>query len=170
MAYLPSKDPSQERANELFSYEDGELIRRFTVSSRAKEGDNAGSRSTHGYITVAIDKRRCYAHRVIWIMHNGDIPEGMVIDHINGEKDDNRLENLRCITKRDNHRHRAKLNKNNKSGHPNVFWDERNNQWKVSFNIQVGRFDDLDEAVIASEQAKAAVQDLIDQILSGRSI
>ena len=43
-----------------------------------------------------------YRHRVIWYYFNGEIPEGMQIDHINGDKTDNRLENLRLVTPKEN--------------------------------------------------------------------
>lgn len=48
-------------------------------------------------------KKRWYLrHRVIWFYFNGEIPEGYEIDHINGIKNDNRLENLRCVTHTEN--------------------------------------------------------------------
>lgn len=47
-------------------------------------------------------KRWFFRHRVIWYYFNGEIPEGMEIDHINGNKQDNRLSNLRCVTHSEN--------------------------------------------------------------------
>lgn len=44
----------------------------------------------------------CYRHRVIWYYFNGEIPESYEIDHINGIKTDNRLENLRLVTPKEN--------------------------------------------------------------------
>lgn len=48
------------------------------------------------------EKRWFFRHRVIWYYFNGEIPEGTEIDHINGIKDDNRLENLRCVSHSEN--------------------------------------------------------------------
>ncbi len=45
---------------------------------------------------------RDYSHRHIWRQLKGEIPDGYEIDHINGNKHDNRIENLQCITKADN--------------------------------------------------------------------
>ncbi|QLP02863.1 HNH endonuclease [Enterobacter hormaechei] len=67
-------------------------------------GKEAGTTRTDGYIAVEIVflKRKIKAHRIIWEMHNGPIPDGLVIDHINRNRSDNRLENLRVVTRRDN--------------------------------------------------------------------
>ena len=43
-----------------------------------------------------------WMHRIVWTEHNGKIPDGMVIDHINGNPSDNRIENLQCITQKQN--------------------------------------------------------------------
>ncbi len=55
-----------------------------------------------GYVRFKLNGKLKFAHRVIWEMFNGKIPEGKVIDHINGIKDDNRIENLRLTTQRQN--------------------------------------------------------------------
>lgn len=48
------------------------------------------------------DRLRIYIHRLVWITFVGDIPEDKVIDHINGNRGDNRLENLQCISQSEN--------------------------------------------------------------------
>jgi hypothetical protein len=48
-----------------------------------------------------------YAHRMVWEYYNGEIPEGMQIDHINDDRADNRLENLRLSTNKSNIRRRS---------------------------------------------------------------
>lgn len=59
-------------------------------------GSSAGSLLDSGYYTLS---PRGYVHRLIWQLLNGPIPEGMEIDHINGNRSDNRIQNLRLVTR-----------------------------------------------------------------------
>ncbi|MGU3904773.1 HNH endonuclease [Escherichia coli] len=59
----------------------------------------------------------------------GDIPEGMEIDHINGIRHDNRIENLRLVKKSANQRNRIKLSKNNSSGISGVYFCNTRKRW-----------------------------------------
>ena len=87
--------------NELFNYKDGNLY--WAVSRRGtKVGSRAGSTDSNGYRRVKVDGKKILEHRVIYEMHNGSIPDGMEIDHINGVRDDNRIENLRVVTSSEN--------------------------------------------------------------------
>ena len=54
------------------------------------------------YDKVWTDGKQVSLHRKVWEDANGEIPEGMMIDHINGNTGDNRLENLRCVTRSEN--------------------------------------------------------------------
>ena len=73
-----------------------------------------GTKSGNGYLSVVVRRYRernhktMQAHRLIWECHNGMIPEGMVIDHINNVKDDNRLSNLQLLTQQENCKKSAK--------------------------------------------------------------
>ena len=58
----------------------------------------------HEYNRVWIDGKNVYEHRHVWSEAHGEIPEGMTIDHINGNKRDNRLENLQLLTQAENSR------------------------------------------------------------------
>lgn len=61
-----------------------------------------------GYLMVNLDHKLVAAHRLIWKLVNGDIPEGMVIDHINNVRHDNRINNLRLATRTQNSQNRKK--------------------------------------------------------------
>ena len=61
----------------------------------------------HGYLQVAVSKpkrAKVLVHRLVYETFNVEIPDGMEIDHINTVKDNNSLENLRCVTPVENHR------------------------------------------------------------------
>lgn len=64
-------------------------------------GREAGCINSHGYRRVNIGKTKLHAHQIIWLMHHGDLP-ACEIDHINGIRDDNRLENLRLANQQEN--------------------------------------------------------------------
>ena len=51
-----------------------------------------------GYVRLKCNGQNVFLHRLVWETFNGPVPEGYEIDHINGIKTDNRLENLRCVT------------------------------------------------------------------------
>lgn len=84
-------------------------------------GREAGTPGPDGYKRVGFQRRGHLVHRLIWAMHNdGDVPE--YLDHINGVKDDNRLENLRPATKSENGMNRTKQ-RNNATGYKGVCFD-----------------------------------------------
>lgn len=93
----------KELLHELFEYKDGNLYNRFTRSPKAVKGEIAGSfnKSNNRY-RVTINQKGYQLSRLIWIYHNGDIPENIEVDHINQDKADNRTENLRLATRQQN--------------------------------------------------------------------
>ncbi len=66
-----------------------------------------------GYLAIIIRGSSYLAHRIAWAMFHGDTKKE--IDHINGDKKDNRISNLRVVNKQENQRN-SKIPKNNKSG------------------------------------------------------
>jgi hypothetical protein len=67
---------------------------------------NVGSLSSKGYVHLRVGDSFFYAHRLIWEYVHGPIPVGMSIDHINGNRADNRISNLRLVTHQENIRYR----------------------------------------------------------------
>ena len=93
--------------NNLFEYKDGKLYWKVRKANCVQIGQEAGGKVTHGYMGVRFDGKTFLAHRVIWEMFNGAIPDGLQIDHINEVKDDNRIENLQLVTAKQNQQRRS---------------------------------------------------------------
>ncbi|HNC23765.1 MAG TPA: HNH endonuclease signature motif containing protein [Opitutaceae bacterium] len=144
-----------ELVREVFEYRSGRLLWRKKIGKKVIVGTEAGTPHSDGYITIRAFKKRFYAHRLIWIMHHGEIPADLVIDHINHDPSDNRVENLRLVTKAQNVAHRRGAQANSKSGIRGVSWVHRDRMWRVDVrNKCVGRFGTIDEAARAAEAAR----------------
>lgn len=70
-------------------------------------------------------------HVQVWVEHNGPVPEGFVVDHINGDKLDNRIENLRIATYQQNS-FNMKKPISNRSGLKGLSWDSSRLRWRGS--------------------------------------
>lgn len=106
-------------AHSMFHYKRGKLYWKDTMGSRALEGIEAGSVTYEGYRRITVARKEYRTHRLIFLMHHGYMPE--IVDHINGVRDDNRIENLRAATINENC-YNCKLSKSNKSGVKGVYW------------------------------------------------
>lgn len=145
-------DLTQERVRELFDYdsETGSLVRKVSRSSNTKPGDAAGYKGNNGYLCVTIDGHHYLVHRVIWMYVHGYFPEHY-IDHINRDKCDNRLENLREATNKCNMRN-SKLRSDNKTGITGIFLLKDRGKWLANIRVDnktkfLGEFIDFTEAV-----------------------
>jgi hypothetical protein len=124
--------PSLEQLVQLFNYreETGELVWKVNRTGGTKAGDVAGYISSLGYRVVKVKGRLYMAHRLIWKIRHGEIPEEAQIDHINGSKSDNRLENLRLCSGSNNCQNRAASSRN-KSGYKGVYWWKARQAWRA---------------------------------------
>jgi len=120
---------TQKLVKELFHYvpETGELIRLKNAGS-AKTGDLAGCLFNTGYILTSIKGKFYQNHRIIFLYFHGYLPEQ--VDHINGIRSDNKIENLRTATHKENMRNHGK-HKNNTSGVKGVHWNKREKRWQA---------------------------------------
>ncbi len=147
---------TKEKALEMFEYADGKLIRKQN-SSTAKAGDVAGSKESNGYLRVRIDNHKYLIHQVIFLMHYGYLPK--TIDHINRIKDDNRIENLREATVKQNSYNSA-LEVKSKSGIKNVQWIKHMDKWQVRMRLDksnkvIGYFKDKELAELVAIEARS---------------
>jgi diaminopimelate decarboxylase len=85
-------------------------------------------------LNVELFKKTWKAHRIVWIMHFGEIPEGMLIDHINGVGTDNRVSNLRLATRTENGRN-AKKRRTSKSKYKGVSWRAGQGKWNAVIQV-----------------------------------
>lgn len=92
--------PSRDRVMALLEYdaETGAFMWKVTKSAMAPKGSAAGRVASNGYVGIGIDHRRIGAHRLAWLCMTGSWPDGD-IDHINGDRADNRWSNLRCVSR-----------------------------------------------------------------------
>jgi hypothetical protein len=100
---MKSKKPhiSQQELKERFRYKKGNLYYR-KARGKCKKDAQAGYIEPTGYTQIEINKRIYRLHRLVWLYHNGVIPDNLCIDHINMNKNDNRIENLRLVTLQEN--------------------------------------------------------------------
>lgn len=99
----------------------------------AKKDDPVGWLDTsHNYYKVSLLNKRYYVHRIIWQILNGEIEEGLEIDHIDGNSSNNILSNLRKVTRQVNCRN-FKKNKSNSSGVTGVSYDKTRKRWESCY-------------------------------------
>jgi hypothetical protein len=104
-----------------------------------------------GYLCGRIGGKTYYTHRIIWKFVYGEEPE--FVDHINHRRDDNRLVNLRKVTRTENNRNVSKGSRNT-SGHVGVIWDKDRGLWIATIKVNgrnhhLGRFAEISEAIAA---------------------
>ena len=146
---------TQSRLKELFDYfpDTGIFVRKVNRAA-TKKGDITGCLS-QGYYRIRIDRVLYLSHRLAWLYVYGDMPE--FVDHINRITTDNRIANLRSVTKSQNQQNHG-IAKHNKSGYVGVSWDKERNKWFacIRYNkktIPLGRYADVEMAHKAYQQA-----------------
>jgi hypothetical protein len=105
----------------------------------------------YGYSRIGIQKGKTDVwHRIIYNYFKGSISNGLDVDHINNNVEDNRIENLQLISHKSNSR-KCKINRRNKSGYAGVSWCVDRNKWQSTIvvdgkKVALGRFNDAKDA------------------------
>ena len=121
-------------------YKDGKLYRQHK-NGNVNELKAVSVINGVPYIQFTKDYKRHLAHRYIYQIHFGEIPKGYVIDHINGNSTDNRIENLRCVTQSQNLLNlNSRKRSNNTSGYRGVSFKRKLNKWIVQACVNGKRF------------------------------
>jgi hypothetical protein len=154
---------TKELLQELFYYENGFLFNKVKRSSNAMPNTLAGTLPNNSdYRRVSISNKIYLEHRVIWIYFNGLIPKNLFIDHINQNKNDNRIENLRLCTRSENQYNRGAY-KNNTSGVKGVSYNKALKKYSSQMRINdvkthLGYFDTIELAKEAYDLKAIEVQ------------
>ncbi len=140
--------------------ETGEFKWRQRFGKRGVPGRKAGTIDFNGYLVVTINGKRLKGHRLAWLVMTGAWPS-VAVDHINGNRTDNRFANLREADWAENQHNRC-LQRNNKSGYHGVAWDSHAKKWRAGIRaagrgVNLGSYDTPQEAHAAYLRAKAAM-------------
>ena len=142
-----------------FTYDNG-LYWVKPTANRVKQGDRFGHIHSSGHRRGVFLCDRYYEHKLVWLYHYGVWPKEL--DHINRIRDDNRIENLREVTRQQNNFNKCSY-KNSSSKYKGVSWYKNNSKWKAQYVINsktfhIGYFDDELEAAKAYDNTVREVQ------------
>lgn len=146
----------KERPRGMFGAEKQSAMQNAAIWNGKNAGKEACSETANGYLETSIFRRRVLAHRAIWKIVHGVDPQ--VIDHIDGDKRNNRIENLRNVSQIENGQNHVRR-RNNTSGVMGVRWDDRRLKWHTRINLKyrsifLGYFVSFDDAVAARKAAE----------------
>lgn len=151
-----------ERLRALFYYKDGILFNKISRGS-AKKDTEAGYIAEDGYRRARVDGQYYYIHRLVWCLKTGKaVPDDLFIDHINGDRLDNNIENLRLASSLENQYNKFRQ-KNGTSQYKGVWFDSVKGFWKASIRLKggrsyIGQFQTELEAAIAYDRIAIEAQ------------
>lgn len=121
---------TQKRLKQLLSYDPKTgLFTRISSPKKHRIGTIPGARNTQGHIQIRVDGPLYLAHRLVWLYVYGRFPKDQ-LDHINGNRTDNRLKNLREVNQKQNTENQ-KLHGRNISGYRGVAWSSSHGKWRA---------------------------------------
>ena len=122
---------TQDELTATLHYDPGTgVFTNLRTRANARIGSEAGAISGRGYRYIMVHRKLYLAHRLAFLWMTGEFPQDHV-DHINGNRSDNRWENLRCASREENQKNR-KLNCDNTSGYTGVKWHLHTSRWTAT--------------------------------------
>jgi hypothetical protein len=152
-----------EWLRQQYAYDpDTGVFTRLTRWGTKQVGDEAGSLAWNGYRYLSVNKKPTPAHRAAWLYVHGHWPPND-IDHINRDRADNRLVNLRAVTRSTN-LHNGPV-RASETGIPNVYRRKDCAKWTACIRVNykqhnLGYFDTVEEAIAARDEARARLVDM----------
>jgi hypothetical protein len=139
--------------HELFEYRDGCLLWKNSLGNQVLAGDSLGTTRTDGYLQGRVNGKIHRVHRLIYLYHYGYIPQ--CIDHIDGNRSNNLIENLRSADRSQNN-FNQRISSKNTSGVKGVHWNKAKQKWMASCKSykkskHFGYYPSLEEAKFAIE-------------------
>lgn len=140
-----------------YNSETGDFTCLINRSSNSRKGDVAGNLEKNGYIRIVISGDKYYAHRLAYFYYYKVWPD--FIDHINGDRSDNRISNIRNVDKPENARNK-RISSRNTSGVQGVCWYKKSKKWVAKIthqgkSINIGYYLDKVDAIKARKDAEA---------------
>lgn len=153
-------DPTLYREfHRRFEYDDGVLRCKIKVKASPKVGEKVGYVGGSGYLQCKCNGRIFTVHQIVFMMHHGFIPP--LIDHIDRDKHNNKIDNLRACTDQENQFNKGANANNVSCGIRGVTWVERRKVWRAQMKyngkqLYFGHYKTLEEAHKARIDAEIA--------------
>lgn len=153
--------PYQQRVLDLLDYDAQTGVFTWKVPrkrNQVKAGSVAGAAMANGYVVIGIDGQKHYAHRLAWLAVSGEWP-ARSLDHIDGNKTNNAISNLRLASHAENAQNNRRPSSNT-SGHTGVHWHKQIGKWHAyvtsnSKRVSAGCFERKEDAIEARRVLKA---------------
>lgn len=149
---------SQKMVKEIFDYKDGELVWK-QPKKKTQIGEIAGCIGSKGYRLIGYKGKVYKAHRLVFLWHNGYLP--VTVDHINRNRSDNRIENLRAAEIIENAKNLSVM-QTNTSGVTGVYWQKNAGKWRAMIQqnknlLCLGLFEKIEDAIATRKKAEKEI-------------
>jgi len=144
---------TQAELKNLFDYVDGQLVAKTNCNKR-KAGDVLGATNEKGYLRGRVNQRLYRVHRLVFLYFHGFMPPQ--VDHIDGNRMNNKIDNLREATSTQNNQNRKATSS---SGVKGVVWHKQSKKWVASIcinrkSVHLGSFLSIEDAAFAANKAR----------------